>query len=140
MVYSAVVADDLGLIRLLAAHGANLNVRDHAGRYPLSDAATLCRTSVMRLLLELGANANSGSDGKPPLWEVELVLGGSLEAVRILLEAGADATVEFDGASLVEVLWERLGVSCRDQRLVEIIELLGEYGARMPENVAAEVD
>lgn len=45
-------------IRALAAAGADLNARDHAGRTPLDHAASAKRESAARVLLELGATGN----------------------------------------------------------------------------------
>jgi ankyrin repeat protein len=66
MLYHAAAHDDCGLMRLLRAHGADLNARDHRGRTLLYAAAAHGNPEAVRLLLEWGADPGEAlADGHP---------------------------------------------------------------------------
>ncbi|MFN8582075.1 MAG: ankyrin repeat domain-containing protein [Gemmatimonadaceae bacterium] len=87
--YWAVVwSDDVATARLLARHGANVNLPFH-GETPLVYATRLRRTRMMRWLLEHGADVGVGdADGRSPLYHAVLRRHPAAE-IGLLLKAGA---------------------------------------------------
>ncbi len=76
------------IVRLLLDRGANPNGNMDDGN-PLVESLTF--PDVVRLLLERGANPNGDGDGTPPLhWAAA---DGTIETIRILLDAGANVNV-----------------------------------------------
>ncbi len=79
------------IVRTLAEAGADPNVIDDFGRAPLSHAlagAEPERVELVRLLLELGADPSTPGAKEPALSLA--TRHGRADAVRVLLEAGAD--------------------------------------------------
>ena len=83
------------MMRLLVAHGANVDRRDHNGRTPLSTAAYEKNTLMVELLLELGAAVDTEDDqGCTPLRRiVDTLLDDYQDAIPTisqLVAAGAE--------------------------------------------------
>jgi ankyrin repeat protein len=84
----ACLAGDLEMVRLLVAHGANVNSSTSSHSTPLLLAITADKTQVARFLLEKGADAKVVDDDG---MTVLMMVGGgaSVEFVRLLVEHGA---------------------------------------------------
>ncbi|NYJ02179.1 hypothetical protein HNR19_002877 [Nocardioides thalensis] len=82
--------------------GADIEVRDAAGRTPLLLAATYDRVEVARLLVALGADPDALDDRHDTPWLVTGVTG-SVAMLETLLPAGPDLTIEnrFGGLSVI---------------------------------------
>src|SRR5277367_5591108 len=82
---------DEAKVRLLLAHGANVNARTVDGRSAIYQAASLGNSvPVLRLLLEKGANPNEKTlTGIMPLMAASR---GNLDAMRLLIEKNADVS------------------------------------------------
>lgn len=81
---------DRMVVNALIEQGADLDVANEAGTTALAAAAMRGHTGVLRDLLAAGANPNVGN-GAPLHWAV---VASEKEAVRILLQAGADPLLE----------------------------------------------
>lgn len=89
----AVVASDPARIKLLVAHGADLNARDSMGSTPLTSAAGARDSATVKLLLDLGADANArNGDGLTPL--MEAAYRNHVPSVEALLQHGASLTMK----------------------------------------------
>jgi len=117
----------LETVELLLHHGANINARDQDGQTALARAALAGKTEVVRLLTINGADVNTVDRwGDTPLI---FSLHHSTEISRLLLEAGATATIDRlnskrDGggnALHLAAVWGRL----------EAVELLLHHGANI---------
>ena len=80
------------LAKLLLRHGADPNVKRENGETPVMTAARLGQVEVMRLMLEGGADPDAREErfGQTAL----MWAAGNPEAVRLLLDHGADAYTE----------------------------------------------
>ena len=134
------------LVNLLLDYGAEINTKSREGLTPLLQAVQAARVDIVNTLLERGANANirgpmnplwpaihypqclqvllnHGADLKRAPGIVEIAVStNSLEAVRMLLKAGADANAKRDGT------YTALCTAIRDNRL-DIAHLLLSNGA-----------
>ena len=83
----------LPIIEILLAAGADVNARANNGATPLHQAANSPR--LVRVFLAAGAhvNARDGS-GQTPLWIATRSPGESLEAVKLLISAGAEVDIK----------------------------------------------
>ena len=95
-------------LALLAAEGADLEVRDRDGWTVLSRAVRQRDQNMVEGLLQSGADGDVRSDlGWPPLaWAS---LAGDTETARALIHAGADVDVETPAAETALVLAARRG-------------------------------
>ncbi|WP_165227137.1 ankyrin repeat domain-containing protein [Aquisphaera insulae] len=88
-------AHGLEMVRILIAHGADLEARDEAGgRTALMHAAEEAREDIVRVLLEAGAkvDARDDRDSRTALhWAAH---AGRTGAARLLIAAGADVLAE----------------------------------------------
>ncbi|KAL1640284.1 hypothetical protein SLS58_007100 [Diplodia intermedia] len=78
----------LPLTKILVHGGCNIDRTDKNGYTPLLGATALSRVEVMRFLIKRGANVNASSAYGSPLNLA--CFNTSLEAVKALVEAGAD--------------------------------------------------
>ena len=84
---------DEAKVRLLLAHGANVNAKTVDGRSAIYQAASMGNAvSVLRLLLESGANPNEKTlTGMMPLIAASR---GNVDAMRLLIEKKADVSAK----------------------------------------------
>lgn len=83
---------DPEMIRMLAAHGADVNARDECRNTPLTDCAGHADPETVRALLAVGANVNAlGIYNLTALHQA--AKSHRTETVRILLAAGADPII-----------------------------------------------
>jgi ankyrin repeat protein len=103
-------------LRILLAHGGDIEQKDKCGKTPLYICAQVGKTATLQILINSGADIHTpmqpmvgetGSDsddsdssddsdaiGPPPVWSA--AFGGHTEAVHMLLKAGANAQTESD--------------------------------------------
>ena len=93
---------DLDMIRLLLAHGADVNAQWRQGT-ALMNATGQGNTEIVQLLLTAGADPELGDDrGETPLGVAATT--NHVKIVRLLLEAGADPNHEFPpGQTIIEI-------------------------------------
>jgi ankyrin repeat protein/L-ascorbate metabolism protein UlaG (beta-lactamase superfamily) len=107
LVHFAARRGNLEALKQLVAGGAPLNCGpDQWGATPLAGAAQRGDVAVITYLLDNGANPNEESpDGQPPL--TLAAGGGKRDAVRLLLDRGADAKYCHNGffSALVASFW-----------------------------------
>lgn len=128
------VAADRGnteVVRILLAHGADVNARGPEGDTALKQAAFWGRTECARLLIAHGADVND-VDPAGTAALIMAVSNGHSETVRLLLEGGADVGVsDVMGRSLVyRAKLSLRSLSSRRAALTETIRMLREYGAK----------
>jgi ankyrin repeat protein len=83
---------DPEMIRMLAAHGADVNARNECQNTPLTDCAGHANPETVCALLAVGANVNAlGIYNLTALHQA--VQSNRTETVRILLTAGADPII-----------------------------------------------
>ena len=98
--HSAVVTDDLDVIRQHIKAGSDLNVLEPSrASTPLITAAALGRVEAAKLLIDAGADLNyQNADGSTALHTA--VVFGRNEIARMLIDAGIDLNVQNnDGAT-----------------------------------------
>jgi hypothetical protein len=122
-------------VQKLIEYGADIDARDEDGWTPLywaSGGGYFKDGSVLRLLLERGAdvNARADDDDSTPLHWASKV--GALEVVRLLLEHGADVeAVNVNGETALQVVGEKRYRKVDHQgRCDEITRLLVEHEAK----------
>jgi len=121
----AAVDDDYGMVLEFFEYDADIHAEDVGQRIPLHRAPRsyqLKDDSVLRLLLEYGANVNAQSvHGWTPLHVASY--DGMVEVARLLLEHGADVEAKDDrGITALRVVGSR--------RRDEVVKLLREHGAK----------
>lgn len=115
------------------------NARTENGEGCLHLAGIYGHSQVTELLLKKGADPNTRS-----IWEQGLrmhplswnVYGGHIDNVRLLLENGADANLDFDSmtedkipVTAMDIVLELQKVEEGDDRFAKLDELLRKYGA-----------
>ncbi|KAF8492082.1 hypothetical protein F5888DRAFT_1909336 [Russula emetica] len=122
------------VVQKLIEYDADIDARDRDGWTPLiwaSGGHHFKDGSVLRLLLERGAdvNARADDDGFTPLHRASRF--GALEVVRLLLEHGADVdAVSVGGRTALQVVGEVPNRKVDQGRCDEITKLLVEHGAK----------
>jgi ankyrin repeat protein len=84
----AIRNDNLEYVRFLVQKGARISARHRYG-LPLCQVCEYAKPSMVKLLLDLGADVESGSEGYTPLQKAARNPRGEV-IIRILLEAEAD--------------------------------------------------
>jgi ankyrin repeat protein len=122
------LADAARVGSLLDAHPHLATMPDGRGDQPIHHAARNGDTSIVRLLIDHGADVNAQN---PRGHTVLYCAGGHghLETLRLLLQAGADCDIRFthDGKTLME--W--LNQYPHDVRYTPIIEALRQHQAEV---------
>lgn len=123
----------LEVVDALLAANANLEVRDGAGKTPLTVAAESGRADVVKKLLAAKADVNTRDQiqGSPLLWAAGL---GNPETVQVLLEAGADPSV-VDVNGLTPLLW---AAGIGDPRTVELLLKTGKANVDAKDNISED--
>jgi hypothetical protein len=131
--HSAAYFGKLEVVQKLIEYDADINARDEYEWTPLcwsSRGVHFKDGSVLRLLLERGANVNARADddGCTPLHRASRF--GALEAVRLLLEHGADVeAVSYHNMTALQVVGKS-NPKAGQGRCAEIRRLLIEFGAK----------
>ncbi len=114
------------VVEILLKRGANPDLTDEHGRTALMKAAQGCHTKVMRLLLEYGADVNKSDtlSNNTALMDAclaeptEIALDAMEEAVKLLLDAGADKNIKCtDGRTAFD-----LAEDCGNYELLDILK------------------
>ena len=96
LIHGVSFQDDMAMLTLLLKAGAEVNDVSGGGCWPLQDACRSGHATAVAFLLQVGANPNLTSTGETALFAA--VSSDSLECVRLLLNAGADANaMDCDG-------------------------------------------
>jgi ankyrin repeat protein len=119
----AILSDRLEMVHFLIGKGASLNLHTDVGRTLISYVQSV---DMARFLLDIGADVNvkHGTDGSTPLVLQNRKL--NIPLVKVLLEAGADATFEQNPGTK----WARKAM-CHavNAESTELAHLLLDYGA-----------
>ncbi|RWQ91162.1 ankyrin repeat-containing domain protein, partial [Paecilomyces variotii] len=112
--HGAVLKNATELVELLLQQEINIDARDKHGRTPLFYAVQRCRTPIVQMLLEAGADSNiSEDDFTEPILPINWAAARGFEAiVKMLLDSGANAN-QLDHPSQSPLLWA-LGVYNHD--------------------------
>ncbi len=123
LLHKAVDNANLELVRLLLAHGANINARNHLGKTPLSEAITFGHNAIANALIEAGADVNLADIyGLTPLHRA--LIDGNKVMVEMLLRSGADVHATDDkGYTMVQAAFQMNNVK------VDILKALLRAGA-----------
>ncbi|MCZ2808354.1 MAG: ankyrin repeat domain-containing protein [Candidatus Bathyarchaeota archaeon] len=109
------------VVRVLLAHGANVNARDEKGATPLFWAANRGNAEVMELLLDKGAEIEAQTQEEfTPL--TMAASNGHIKVVRVLLAHGANANAQNKFGATPLIMAAMNGHS-------EVVGLLVEKGA-----------
>jgi ankyrin repeat protein len=132
--HSAALYGKFEVVQKLIEYDADIDAGDVYGLTPLywaSHDRHFKDDSVVRLLLERGAdvNARSDNDGSTPLHRASRF--GALKVVRLLLEYGADIeAVDVYGKTALQVVGELEYIEVDQGRCDEVTKLLIEHGAK----------
>ena len=100
----AVHQDDVELVRRLIRAGAHVTVKNDYGATPMSEAAIIANPTMIGLLLEAGADAESANaDGQTALMVV--ARSGRVEAARLLLSRGASVNAVEKWRGQTALMW-----------------------------------
>ncbi len=124
VLYVAVFKNDEALVKKLLDKGANPNLADSDGSYPLSEAVLgpSINTEIVKMMLDKGANPNLQETNKAtPLIYIssnsQATAQARQEVVKMLLEKGADKTIK-DEKGNTALYWAKKNSN------KEIVELL----------------
>lgn len=99
----AVMASDADSVSQLIAAGANIDAMGEINRTPLHLAADFGLTSMVELLLSLGADTGSvNSNGESALWFA--ALRGDAAIFRMIWQAGGDVTYKLGETSVLQLM------------------------------------
>ena len=116
----------VGVIKLLLANGANVNLRDTRGKTPLHEAVLRDNQEGVAELLANGADVNArDSNGETPLHIAVLhitVWSAHVSVIRLLLAKGVDVNVRDGWGNMPLHLAIRIGDT-------EVVQLLLTHGA-----------
>jgi len=115
-----VMGNSVDAIRSIAKLGADLGAICHAGETPLSLAASIGSADVVRVLLAAGAQVAPPGQLEPTLHKA--VRSGNVEAVQLLLDAGAAINEQADFA-------EARGHIAAEEGHLAVLQLLLSRGA-----------
>lgn len=107
--------DPSGFIRRLLAHGARLDIRNRRHQIPLMAAAARKHVSVVRTLIEAGADVNvRDKQGAPLIGTLISCDPDKLAMLKLIVDAGADvaATSEYGTLPLVKAFYGQLYLDC----------------------------
>lgn len=118
--YSAIRANDMKRLTLLAQCCADVNTADRLGETPLMYAATVGSLDAMKFLVEKGANVNaqSASGATALIWSAT-----DLAKVRFLLEHGANVNLATKRGRTA------LLIAAMSDKSYDIVKLLIDKGA-----------
>ena len=127
--HEAVFSEHLEFVQMLLTHNADIiDVQDSSGRTPLYFAITRRHDTLVRFLLNSGADPNrSGKDRSTPLhWASGM---RNLEIAHLLLEFGAEANAEDDeGRTAYQIALEEAREEGYDPGYDEMAQLLSGHG------------
>jgi ankyrin repeat protein len=108
-------SDSSGLIRRLLAHGARLDIRNRGNQTPLMAAVARKHVSVVRTLVEAGADVNvRDKQGTPLIGTLISCDADKLAMLRLIVDAGADvnAASEYGPLPLSHAFYGHLHLDC----------------------------
>lgn len=117
---SAIISENVHLVRLLVEKGANIHARDKWKRTTLFHAGA-SKIKIVQTLLDAGADVNTPNpDGRTPLWNA--VRYRKVAVARLLLEHGAKVRTKrySDGPSILQI--------AKDHDIKELMDLLRTVG------------
>jgi ankyrin repeat protein len=118
--HNAVEVNEIEMVHLLLAAGADLQARDHGGRTALFNARS---SEVARVLVDAGLDVEAQDClGWSPL--VAAIMDGSLDGVKALLSVGANVNATHDRGFTVF-----MSAVSSSERSLKIIKVLVEAGA-----------
>ncbi len=105
------MATRVELVKLLLAHGASINARNHLRKTPLSEAISLGRDAIANALIEAGADVNlADMYGMTPLHLA--IYNGNTAMVKMLLRSGADIhAISRDRRTVLKTVFVRVNSS-----------------------------
>lgn len=114
------------MVKLLLEHGADVNIKGMFSRSPLHCASMNADVRVMELLIDRGADIQAKNDhGLSPL---HLAAFGKADAVRLLLEKGADVNAPGEWETMTPLYFLLL----REGNAIDldnVVAVLKEYGS-----------
>ncbi len=134
------------IILMLIEKGADMKVKNEQGLSPIHFRKCLENPNILNLLLESGISANeTREDGLTPIFEA--IFGGEFEAVKILIENGADVNffdtvknIRTGEVTRITPLHYAINVAFEKGLDEDIIELLLENGANTKVKINENMD
>lgn len=131
-IHGAIEKDQLGMVKLLVEHGADLTLRDTLGRSPMLFAIEYNRPEILNFLYSKGGTftqADTNGVGWGPLENA--IKDRSTEVVEVLLKQGEDPNQKTQYYSLL--------TSAVEKESIEIVRLLCQYGAKIADGNQSEL-
>lgn len=82
------------IVKVFLNLGVDPNLKDHKGSASLCEAVRMKNISIVKLLLDKGANINLNSSPSSTTAIIEAAQTGQIEMINLLLDSGADAYTE----------------------------------------------